>query len=82
MGTIRFTDIVVQSLNRLQILKDSILVMLLINTLNDVDFEVGSRSVFKTLVQSPYGDNGVAYRWNNMRLLEHQSSPEARVEEA
>jgi hypothetical protein len=24
----------------------------------------------------------VAYRWNNMRLLEHQSSPEARVEEA
>lgn len=56
--------------------------MLLINTLNDVDFQAWSRSTLKTLVESAYGDDGVPYWWNRMRFLEDESSPEAWIKEA
>ena len=82
LWAIRGTDVVVQSLNSFQVLKDSSLVMFLINTLDNVDLEAGSRSALKTLVERSYGDSGMPYWWNYMSFLEDESSPEAWIEEA
>jgi hypothetical protein len=81
LRAIRGTDIVVQSLNSFQILNKSSLVMFLINTLNNVDLEAGSRSALKTLVECSYGNSGMPYWWNYMSFLEDESSPEAWIEE-
>jgi hypothetical protein len=82
LRAIRGADIAVQSPNGFQMLKDSLLMMLLVNALNVVYFEAGFRGAFEAFVERPYSDNSVSYRWNHERLLEDESTPEVGIEEA
>lgn len=56
--------------------------MLLVDTLDDIDFETGGGCALEAFVESPYSDNGMANGRNYVRFLEDESSPEACIEEA
>ena len=70
----------IQSLDCLEVLKNCLFMMLLINILDDVDFEMRSRRVIQALPQSSKSYYGMANGCHIVALLQNELGPEVAAD--
>jgi hypothetical protein len=62
--------------------KDCLLMVLLIDALDDINLQIGSRGRLQALIESSKGNDGVPNGGNTMTLLKNKFRPKGRVVEA